>query len=1211
MIKLFYTISCNFFEENTMICRYRLGLDLGTSSLGWCCLDISNNEDRKILDMGVRIFPDGRTDKEKTPLCVSRREARGSRTRLRRFKMRQSKLIEDLQKIGLLPVDKNLFKDLEQANPYELRARAVKEKLSLFELGRVIFHLNQRRGFLNNRKEEKDAIKDEKLQSKKETKTQTAMNRLTDLMKSENCKTLGEFMFKTGKKRFKNPVDDKGKLQIDFYPNREMYIDEFEKIWNFQKQYYPNILTDEHKQIIENEDIFYQRNLKKQDAGYCSLEREEKRAPKAYVISQRFRIISELNNLKITYPSEGMLSEEERNKLLDFLDNPKEKFDNSIVKFERILELLNLPIETSFNLMENNREGIKYNETNAILGSDDSFGSQWFEFSQEQQNAIIDILQDYSLDDKEVLEKLKEICPKLSAEQINNILNNSLFLPDGYSNLSEKAMNKLYDEMFAKYDIAYEKAIENVYGKNIDELMSFEQFDFLPPYQELFPEQLKGGDKTLDKNLFYDDYMGRISNVSVHIALNQLRIIVNELIKKYEKPTEITIELGRDLTKGKKALADIAKRQRENAKIMDEARHAIRQQGVRITPFNIEKYKVWRNINPKNVLKRVDLYTGKTISLTDLFHGSYDIEHILPYSWTYDDSYDNKIITRSDVNRKKLNQLPYDFFTDESQLKSLAKNSEDLANMQLMEIKKRAKDIDKARGNIKKTFNFKSISWRFSEHAREIFNRNNKNMARDLGDMQYMSVLAKKYLTCICPKEKIISAKGIMTDLMKNVWNITDTLPRDYELWQVQKWQRDDLIEKKVRQITNENPDMEDSLIQEKAKEIVSAMSENEIQKQTSPKKDRSIHYHHALDAFTLANITTSIVQYVSSSKFANEVENFKNEKNENPDSKKQIDMKEAQLRLLKQSGKFYEKPYPSFNKEEFSKQLENIIVSYKNPVDKLKSVMKKSKILQKNMENFSFSSIHKAGAFGFREIVSIKNGDMEIKFAQKKDKKVKYDTKSLSCMIPIFRTKEQKRAFLEKYVEWQKACVRRKFITKEDYLQIEKEFIATFTKDKAFKWHESDGNYAAQIYQINKNDKFVPNRNENWSVEILSNYYAFERKGRFFWKDIYPTAKLITTLRINDIVEATFDKEDQLDKGFTQNKKWVNHQFELNPNVQQLQLLFRVKKMTGGSIYLRPLHIAQEDADKKSWICSVGKFKDYHCHKVCVTATGKVLNGN
>lgn len=1190
---------------------YRLGLDLGVSSLGWCCLDISNNEERKVLDMGVRIFPDGRTDKEKTPLCVVRRDARSLRTRLRRFKMRQRKLIKNLQNINLLPKDELKFKDLEQANPYELRAKALRQKLSLFELGRVIFHLNQRRGFLNNRKEEKDAVKNEKLKCKKETKTQKAMNRLAELMKVENCQTLGEFMYKTGKKRFKNPVDASGNLQIDFYPNREMYKDEFEKIWNFQKQYYPDILTDENKRIIEDEDIFYQRNLKKQDAGYCSLEKDEKRAPKAYVSFQRFKIISELNNLKITYPSEGMLNEDERNKLFAFLDNPREKFENNVVPFQRILELLDLPLETSFNLMTNNRDGMKCNETNSILGGSDAFGEQWFTFSQEQQDRIIDILQDYSLKDNDILKSLKKECPELTEEQINNIMDISLFLPDGYGSLSEKAMNNLYKEMYDKYDITYEKAIENVYHKNIDEIVSFEQYDLLPPYQELFPEQLKGGNKLLDKSLFYDDYMGRISNVSVHIALNQLRIVVNELIKKYGKPEEITIELGRELTKGKKALEDIDRHQRENIKIMNEARQALRQQGVKITSFNLEKYKIWRNINPKNPLKRVDLYTGKVISLTDLFQGEYDIEHILPYSWTYDDSYDNKIITRSDVNRKKLNQLPYDFFMDETQLKTLAKNADDLDNMRLSEIIKRAKDIDKVRGNVKKTFNFKAISWRFSKNAREIFNRNNKNMARDLSDMQYMSKLSKKYLTCICPKEKIISARGVLTDLMKNVWNIKDTMPLDYKLWQVQKWQRDALMKKKVNEIANDNPDMDDNLIEEKVKEIVTAMSEEEIQEQTSPKKDRSIHYHHALDAFTLANITTSIIQYVSSSKFANEAEDLMDEINEKSDVEKQINIKDAQLRLLKQSGRFYEKPYPSFNKKEFSKQLESVVVSYKNPIDKLKSIMKKSRILQQNMENFSFSSIHKAGAFGFRKILSIKNGDMEISFAQRKDNKVKYDKKSLSSMIPIFRTKEQKTAFLEKYVEWQKAYIRKKCMTKEKYLQIEKEFIATFTKDKAFKWHESDGNYAAQIYQVNKNDKFAPNKKDAWSVEIISNYYAFERKGRFFWKDIYPTAKLITTLRINDIVEATFNKEDALDSGFSKIKTWVKHQFELNPEAQRLQLLFRVKKMSKGSIFLRPLHIAQEDDVSKSWQCTISKFKDYQCHKVFVTATGKILKGN
>ncbi|MBO7097387.1 MAG: hypothetical protein J6W11_01960, partial [Alphaproteobacteria bacterium] len=145
----------------------------------------------------------------------------------------------------------------------------------------------------------------------------------------------------------------------------------------------------------------------------------------------------------------------------------------------------------------------------------------------------------------------------------------------------------------------------------------------------------------------------------------------------------------------------------------------------------------------------------------------------------------------------------------------------------------------------------------------------------------------------------------------------------------------------------------------------------------------------------------------------------------------------------------------------------------------------------------------------------------------------------------------------------------------------------------------------------INTKDKYAPNPKENWSLEILPNYYAFERRGTFFWKDIYPTAKLITTLKINDVVEATFDRADKLESGFSKIKSWVQQQFENHPDKQQLQLLFRVKKMSGGSIYLRPLHIAQEDnGDVKSWQCTISKFKQYKCHKVSVTPTGQVLRG-
>lgn len=126
--------------------------------------------------------------------------------------------------------------------------------------------------------------------------------------------------------------------------------------------------------------------------------------------------------------------------------------------------------------------------------------------------------------------------------------------------------------------------------------------------------------------------------------------------------------------------------------------------------------------------------------------------------------------------------------------------------------------------------------------------------------------------------------------------------------------------------------------------------------------------------------------------------------------------------------------------------------------------------------------------------------------------------------------------------------------------------------------------------------------------MEIISNYHAFERRGKFFWKDIYPTAKLITTLRINDVVEATFRADDNLETGFSKIRAWVKEQFRKQPEKQELKLLFRVKKMTGGSIFLRPLHIAQEDADVKSWACGVGKFKQYHCRKVRVSAIGKIM---
>ena len=95
--------------------------------------------------------------------------------------------------------------------------------------------------------------------------------------------------------------------------------------------------------------------------------------------------------------------------------------------------------------------------------------------------------------------------------------------------------------------------------------------------------------------------------------------------------------------------------------------------------------------------------------------------------------------------------------------------------------------------------------------------------------------------------------------------------------------------------------------------------------------------------------------------------------------------------------------------------------------------------------------------------------------------------------------------------------------------------------------------------------------------------------------------------IRSSSAAEAAFSADDTLETGFSGIRKWVQDQFRKYPEKKELKLLFRVKKMSGGSIFLRPLHIAQEDGNTKSWACSIGKFKQYHCRKVSISAIGHI----
>lgn len=696
--------------------KYKIGLDLGSTSLGWSIIEIDEN-DRPVdfVDMGVRIFSDGRDEKTKQPLCVSRREARISRVRLDRLLMRKKSVLALINNNGMSfkIIDKDSTWD-----PYFLRAEALKNKISLDKLGRILFHLSLRRGYQSNRNETEEDNEGGKIKS--------AIDNLYHILKEKGYRTLGEYLYKEKVCKFNMEYDKKSAKENSVYPTRKMYEDEFDAIWDAQAVFYPELLTKDLKLQFFNA-LFYQRPLKEQSKGFCEFEGVPyARIYKATELFQKFRIFQTLNQLEILQNGENIkLTPEQKSIIKELaLYNFSKVNASHKLTFASIKKELNLKKTIKFNLESESRKDFPINTTGYILSSDDFFGKDWFVKTEEERKRIVDMLLS-NLPDEQVLNNLRLTkLPKLEK---------------GTGSLSEKAINKIlpYLEEGDLYSEACEKAGYHHSKKE------FSSLDLLPYYGDI---PLIQKSCVSDKNGQY-----KITNVSVHIALNQLRIVINDLIKKYGKPTAISVELARDLKVGTKGLKDILNKQTQNKKENERIFEFIKKAGVGIdkpSKEDILKVKLWENLSPKNPNDRRCIYTGKQISINDLF-GKCEIEHILPFSRTYDDSISNKTVSYIEANRYKTNQTPYEAFY----------RSNDFTTWD--ELMQRVENLPD------------NMKWRFSKNAMEKFNKENGPLARALNDTKYMSKLAVNYLKHICQDpNKVNGLPGQMTALFREQWGL-------------------------------------------------------------------------------------------------------------------------------------------------------------------------------------------------------------------------------------------------------------------------------------------------------------------------------------------------------------------------------------------------------------------------------------------------------
>lgn len=731
----------------------RYAFDIGTNSIGWAVYRLAEGKPQSLIDCGVRIFSDGRNPKDGQSLAAMRRVPRSARRRRDRFLQRRDWLMQLLVRHGLMPAEEKDRKALESLDPYALRARALDERLSPHEVGRALFHLNQRRGFKSNR------IADSKADDDKEKgKIAEGAVRLKERLAAGNYRTLGQYYasLQKGPVRQRNAVrvrirGEGAKAAYDFYPVRELLEEEFDTLWAAQASHHLELMTKEARRLIRQA-IFHQRPLKPPKPGRCTFNPSEERLAVADPLAQAFRIYQELANIEI---EEGLnrprkLTLDERDRLAERLLAGEE------LTFGKVRKALGLGGAAKINLEEGGRDRLKGDETAARLGGPKGrLKRLWPALSVERRAVVIRKL----LDETDARSLEASLVDDIGATPEEAAAAAGFRPPDGHIRLGRTACAAIVAELKAGdpasgFTIPYSAACERA-GFHHSDLRTGEVFDRLPDYREVLERHTAGG--TGDPADGRDRQLGRVPNPTVHIGLNQLRRVINALIEAHGHPDQIVLELAREL---KQTREDKDRAQKENRKNEEANRRRaadLEDAGLAASPSNLRLMRLWEDLGP---LPRQCTYTGRPISFTDLFRsGEVEIEHILPFSRTLDDSMVNKTVAYREANRGKRNLAP-----EEADWSSVAGGYEG--------VQQRASALPRNK------------AWRFKPGAMERYEAENRDfLARQLNETRYLSRLAREYVSGVANRdpgrENVWVVTGRLTALLRARWGLNFSNVKD------------------------------------------------------------------------------------------------------------------------------------------------------------------------------------------------------------------------------------------------------------------------------------------------------------------------------------------------------------------------------------------------------------------------------------------------
>jgi CRISPR-associated endonuclease Csn1 len=762
------------------------------------------NEFDSIWNVQKEFYPEILTDKHKENL-------------IRKNKSQTENYIKETLNIEKAE-NKGKNKKLEQ---YEWRNRGVLEKIEIRELAFVLIEINnqinQSSGYLG-------AISD----------------RSKELF--FNNFTVGQYQYNFLKENPQASI----KNQV-FY--RQDYIDEFDAIWDEQSQHYPE-LTQEVKKRLRDITIFYQRKLKSQKGliSICELEGKEKEiriddikkkkhigprvAPKSSPVFQQAKVWQNINAIKISKKgnsNEEYLIEEDTKKLLFYelniveywsssqllkwifqgsSENPKdwqvnfEKIEGnhtqaSLYKiYQHIIDIegynaIDFQKTNALTLLENLQICFKEIGISTDILTLDMYSSG-NEFSKQPAYELWHLLYSYEDDQSPTgIESLKEtLQTNFGFKETHTKLLTSVIFKQDYGNLSVRALRKIYP--FLENGHQYDQAC-SLAGYNHSHSLTAEENKNRPLSETL---------ELLKKNA--------LRNPVVEKILNQMINVVNTILQHPEmgRPDEIRVELARELKKTAAQRKDMTTAISKATRAHEAYREKIKEEfGLSyVSRKDLIKYKLYLEL--KSIGYKT-LYSGTYIRPEELFTNKFDVEHIIPQSVLFDDSFSNKTLELRDVNLEKGNETAFDYCERKGWLTDFESRIQEVFSKKDITYGKRQKLL-MTKTNIPDDF-----------------------LNRDLGNSAYIAKKAIELLRQICRGVRPTSG------------NITSKLRSDWELINV---------------------------LQELTWDKYSALGLTYYQKNKEGKelpriKDwtkRDDHRHHAMDAITVAFTKPAYIQYLN-----------------------------------------------------------------------------------------------------------------------------------------------------------------------------------------------------------------------------------------------------------------------------------------------------------------------------------------------------------